>query len=132
MYKFYITVIIGAIFGYIWMLSIPLVLFFVLMALFFSWSWSNVFTALIVGAIAKWLLRGFRDTSQRIKVEHHLVKNHGYTFKQARHLWALAYENGGPDGYLRVLEIYGLSAEQLAKTKEFMEVHSSTKRNALE
>jgi hypothetical protein len=120
MLKFYISQIIGALFGYVWMLSIPALIFFIVMALFFEWGWNNVYMTFFAGAISKWMLRGFRDTSERIKVEYYLMNKHGFTLKQARTLWEYSYANGGHEGYLRVLEIYSLSDEQISKTKELM------------
>lgn len=120
MYKFLILQTIGAIFGYIWILSIPTSIFLVVMAIFFGWSWTNLIVVLVCGGIAKMLLRGFRDTAERLKLEHFLVNKHGYTLQQARKFWETAYGDGGGDGYLRVLEVYGLTDEQLSTSKALM------------
>jgi hypothetical protein len=117
LFKILFVQTVGAIFGYVWLLSIPLNLFFVVMAIFYDWSWGNLLSSFIAGGIAKWLSRGFQDSVERLKIEHFLCSKHEYTLKQAREFWTKAYNDGGN---LQVLKIYNLTDEQLSTMRELL------------
>ena len=56
----------SGLFGWIWIGASLATLLFVAMALFSDWSWWNVLYAIIVGAVAKWLTRGFLENQRRV------------------------------------------------------------------
>jgi hypothetical protein len=65
--------ILGGVFGWIWIGSAVATIVLVLGALFAQVSWWNVGYAVGVGAIAKWLARGFIDNQKREQFEQSIV-----------------------------------------------------------
>jgi len=51
----------GGGFGWIWMLSIPANIWFIIDALFFGGAWTQLFYSISIGIISKILLRSFLD-----------------------------------------------------------------------
>ncbi len=96
--------LIGALFGWIWMASIPVSLGLFIYAAFFDGPWRWLIIALVVGALSKWLLRGFRDNAQRVAIERHLMAM-GATQPQAVDIWHQLYNAGGADGARRAFDL---------------------------
>jgi len=101
--------------GLVWMLSVPTSIVLIVLWLFWDWSWLYVLYSVVAGAVAKWLLRGFRDNFERCRLEQWLISTHGYSKEQAYRVWLLAYGDGGGDGHNRVMSVYKQSKESLDK-----------------
>jgi len=87
--------LIGGIIGWVWILAGIATLLLVLMALAAAWSWWNVLWAFLVGAVAKWLTRGFLDNQKRVAYEAHLISK-GVSKEEAGKAWIDAYNQGDP------------------------------------
>lgn len=103
--------VVGALFGWVWLFSIPVTLGLIGYALFFGGAWKYVLFSMILGGIGKWLLRGFNDHSERVAVEAYLAA-HGASKEIAGDIWLALYEQGGAAAARQVFE---LSDDELAK-----------------
>jgi len=86
--------IVGAVFGWVWLLSIPATIGSIVYAVFFGGAWKYVLFSLIVGGLGKWLLRGFNVHSERVAVEAYLIA-HGASKEAASAAWLDLYSEGG-------------------------------------
>lgn len=84
--------LIGGLFGWVWLLATGAVVLFIIMALASDWSWWNVAGAVGVGAVGKWLARGFRDNQTRVAYIAERV-DEGMTPKEAHGDWFNRYMN---------------------------------------
>ena len=82
--------LIGGTFGWVWIVASVAALYFLIVAIFFDSPWSRFFWALGIGVIAKWLLRGFRDSQARVAFEADLVGK-GFSRDEAGKEWAKRY-----------------------------------------
>ena len=74
--------LIGGVFGWIWIASTIAALYFIYAAIWDGGTWTNVFWAVGVGVISKWLARGFNENKARVSVETHLMEQ-GMTAEEA-------------------------------------------------
>jgi membrane protein implicated in regulation of membrane protease activity len=81
-------------FGFIWIGASVATLVFIGMALFSDWAWLNVLYALLVGALGKWLARGFMDSQRRVEFEQFLIERGGLSKEEAGRKWAERYWKG--------------------------------------
>jgi hypothetical protein len=109
-----IYLLLGSLFGWIWLLSIPLSIGLFFSALFWNVEWSWFFYSLIAGAVSKFLLRGFQDNYERVRLERWLIGSKGFTKQTASSLWYTAYGDGGSNGRERVRSVYKMTDEQLS------------------
>ena len=58
--------LLGSLFGWVWLLSIPVTLFFIVRAIWFDGGWAAVLIIVGIGAVCKWLLRGFEENKARV------------------------------------------------------------------
>ncbi len=78
--------LLSGLFGWVWIGASVSVLGFVAMALASDWSWWNVLYAVIVGAVAKWLAKGFLDNRRLV-----LLIQEGMTREEAARHWINEY-----------------------------------------
>jgi hypothetical protein len=90
--------LIGGLFGWVWIIASLGLVYFLAVAIFGSGTWSRVGWAFAVGAIAKWLARGFNDHKERVAFTADLVAK-GYTAEAAGEEWYAQYT-----GQKRVLD----------------------------
>lgn len=79
--------------GWVWIGANLSTVGFVAMALVYGWSWWNVLYAFIIGALAKWLARGFIDNKRRVLFEEHMIRE-GMTKEDAARRWMEEYSKG--------------------------------------
>ncbi len=94
----------GAVFGWIWLLSIPVTLGLIVYAVAFGGAWKYVLLSILIGGIGKWFLRGFNDHSERVSVEAYLTA-HGASKEMAGNIWLRLYREGGPAAARQVFEL---------------------------
>ena len=58
--------LLGGLCGWVWLLSIPAALYFIVWAIWFDGGWVAVLITIGIGAISKWLLRGFEENKMRV------------------------------------------------------------------
>lgn len=80
-------------FGWGWLIAGAATLYFLVMAIGFDGSWANAGIAFVVGAVCKWLARGFNDNKTRVAFEAELVRQ-GKTPEEAAKAWFNAYNKG--------------------------------------
>jgi membrane protein implicated in regulation of membrane protease activity len=85
--------LLSGLFGWVWIGASLSAVGFVAMALLSDWSWWNVLYASIVGALAKWLARGFLDNRGRVLFEEHMIQQ-GLTKEDAARRWVDEYSKG--------------------------------------
>lgn len=56
---------IGSGFGWVWLASIPVSIYFIVTAIFFDGTWGQFFYSIIIGTIAKGYLRNFENELNR-------------------------------------------------------------------
>lgn len=78
--------LVGGILGWLWILASVVALYFLVMATFFDSPWPRFFWALGIGAVAKWLAKGFRDNQQRVAFQAELMAK-GYSREEASKEW---------------------------------------------
>ncbi len=61
--------LLAGLFGWVWLLSIPATLFFLVRAIWFDGGWAAVLITVGIGAVCKWLLRGFEENKARVYQE---------------------------------------------------------------
>lgn len=100
----YTYALLSGLVGWIWVLSIPVTIGLIIYAMAFGGSWMWALYAFIVGAVAKWAMRGFVDNRHRVQIEQHLM-GLGCTQDEADDVWRRAYAAGGRRGALLLLHI---------------------------
>lgn len=80
----------GGIFGWVWIAASIGIVVATVGAIFFEWPWWNVLYAFLIGAIAKWLARGFLDNKRRVLFERQLIAD-GMSEEEAAQAWVNAY-----------------------------------------
>ena len=83
----------AAFFGWIWRLSLPFSLWFLVAALFSNGGWSRLFICFGVGFVSKSLLVGFEAHTERVAMEREFVDG-GIPQRHARELAAAAVKGG--------------------------------------
>lgn len=78
--------LVGGILGWLWILASVVALYFLVMAAFSDSPWPRFFWALGIGAVAKWLAKGFRDNQQRVAFQAELMAK-GYSREEASKEW---------------------------------------------
>jgi hypothetical protein len=96
--------VVGAVFGWVWLLTIPLTLGLIVYAAFFGGAWKYVLFSMIGGSVGKWLLRGFNDHSERVAVEAYLTTK-GASKEVAGAIWLELYKQGGSAAARQVFEL---------------------------
>ena len=94
--------ILAAIFGWVWLFSIPVTLGLLVAAIFFDGSWMAAGASFLVGGVAKWLLRGFADHVERLAIERQLIEK-GLPKNLAEDAWMHAYGKGGAGAARRLV-----------------------------
>lgn len=92
-YQMVLFELLSGLFGWFWIGASLATVGFVAMVFVYDWSWWNVLYAIIVGALAKWLGRGFLDNQRRALFEQHLVQQ-GMTPEDAARRWTSEYFKG--------------------------------------
>jgi hypothetical protein len=80
----------SGIFGWAWIIASLAAIYLLIKAIFFDGLWSNFFWAVGIGAVGKWLCRGFQDSQARVAFEQKLIAE-GHTPEQARAEWVRRY-----------------------------------------
>jgi hypothetical protein len=96
--------VVGSIFGWVWLLSIPATIGLLVSATFFGGAWKYVLLSVIIGGLGKWLLRGFIDHSERVAVEAYLRAN-GASKETASKIWFSLYSQGGAEAARQVIDL---------------------------
>lgn len=96
--------LLGALFGWVWLLSIPFSLWFFAAAAFGAGSWKRLFASLAVGFVAKSMLRGFEAHKRRIIFERELV-DRGIPEDLAKELAYIAMNRGEAALHKRLAEL---------------------------
>lgn len=84
--------LVAGIFGWGWMIAGSATLYCVVMAIWFGGSWSNAGIAFAVGAVSKWLAKGFNDNKIRVAFEAEMISR-GMTQEEAGKAWLEAYSD---------------------------------------
>jgi len=100
-----IPALLGATFGWIWILSIPVSIWTFGTAIFSGEPWSRFFWSISIGFVAKNMLRGFDANRKRIAFEAQLVAR-GVLQEHAREL-AFIRMNGGQADFAQKLRDLG-------------------------
>jgi hypothetical protein len=82
--------LIGGLLGWVWIIASIAFMYFLVVSIFASGPWSRVAWAFGIGAIAKWLARGFNDHKVRVAFTAELVAK-GYTAEAAGEEWYAQY-----------------------------------------
>jgi hypothetical protein len=93
--KLVLLELVGGLLGWTWIIASLASVYFLVAALAFNGRWSSLFWAVGIGAVAKWLARGFNDHQKRVAYEAELVSR-GLSPEQAREAWLKAYTQGVP------------------------------------
>ncbi len=78
--------LVAGILGWVWILAAVAALYFLVVAIFSDSPWSRFFWAFGIGAVAKWLARGFRDNQLRVAFEAKLMGK-GLSREEASREW---------------------------------------------
>lgn len=108
--------LVAGLFGWVWIVASVAALYFVAIALFSDGSWWNVIWAIVIGAVGKWLSRGFSDNQKRVAYETELIER-GFTPEDAGRAWTQAYL-GGPNELARLRQLEDLPASSPASQAE--------------
>ena len=95
---------IGAVFGWVWLLSIAITVGLVIRAVFFDGAWLHALTVFITGGLGKWLLRGFNDHAERVTIKAYLIDN-GASKRDAREIWLALYQQGGSAAARQIFDL---------------------------
>jgi len=87
--------LLGGIFGWVWLFSIPFSIWYLVSAVFTDAPWSRFFWAAGIGFVSKNMLRGFEANKNRVALEARLTSN-GVPEEAAREL-AFRAMNGAGD-----------------------------------
>ena len=82
--------VVAGILAWGWILASLAALYFLAMAIFVDSPWSRFFWAFGIGAVSKWLARGFRDNQIRVAFVAELMKK-GLSREEASKEWAEGY-----------------------------------------
>ena len=82
--------LIGGLFGWTWIIASLALVYFLIVAILGRGTWAHVGWSFGVGAIAKWLARGFNDNKERVAFTAALVAQ-GYTPEAAGDEWYARY-----------------------------------------
>ena len=80
----------AGILGWVWILAAVAALYFLAVAIFSDSPWSRFFWAFGIGAVAKWLARGFRDNQLRVAFVAELMGK-GLSREEASKEWFERY-----------------------------------------
>ena len=92
--KLVILELIGGLFGWAWIIASLFVLYYIVMAVGFHGHWSKALLAFVIGAVSKWMAKGFKDNQQRVSFEADLIEK-GYTPHEAGKMWISRYLKNG-------------------------------------
>lgn len=104
--------IMGCVFGWIWMVSIPANLFLFCYAIFGYGSWKYLLFSFIIGSVGKWFGKGFYDSADRIVIESFLI-NRGADRKTARLIWHDVYNDLGRISARNIINMEDYEIEEL-------------------
>lgn len=88
--KLVLLELVAGICGWSWILAAVAALYFLVAATFFDSPWAHFFWALGIGAVSKWLARGFRDNQLRLAFVVKLMKK-GLSREEATKAWVEHY-----------------------------------------
>lgn len=90
--KLTILELVSGILGWGWLIAGAATLYFVVMAIGFDGAWANAGIAFAVGAVCKWLAKGFHDNKNRVAFEAEMVRK-GMAPEEAGKAWLDTYNS---------------------------------------
>ena len=110
--EIFVYKMIGSLFGWVWLISIPATLGFIVFAIFFKGSWIYFVFSFIFGAVGKSLLSNYNDYSEYLAIRNHLISN-GLPHEVAYEICSNVYKRLGFQGVRALVDI---GCEEITRT----------------